>query len=116
MNQNTQHNTMTFDEALKDSSLAHLHKAILFVKDKSGKELFPKKYESGVIDAALETVVELFEKDPNMLLKSVVTTVFEGIPGDLSAALILKITNKVIQKWENLTAKSLRINDVVVTH
>lgn len=116
MNKGTEHKTVTFDEALKDPSLAHFHEAIQFVKDKSGQELFPKKYELGVMDSALETVVELFEKRPNMPLKSVLTSVFQDLPDDLSATFILKITNKVIQQWSKLTATSLKTNEVVAAH
>ena len=116
MKQSAEHKTVTFDEAIKDSSFAHFHKAILFVKDKSGKELFPKKYELSVIDAALETVVELFDENSYMSLKSVLTQVIQDLPDNLSAALILKITTKVIQKWENLTNSSLKLNDIVATH
>ena len=116
MNQGTDHKTVTFEEALKDPSLAHFHEAILFVKDKSGKELFPEKYELGVIDAALESVVELLDKKPYMPLKSVLTYIIQDLPDDLSAALILKITNNVIQEWEDLTATSLTPNEAVASH
>jgi hypothetical protein len=116
MNKGTEHKTVTFDEALKDPSLAHFHEAIEFVKEKSGKELFPKKYELGVMDSVLETVVELFDERPNMPLKSALTSVFQDLPDDLSTTLLLKVTNKVIQQWGKLTATSLKTNDTVAAH
>ena len=94
--------SMTFEEALKNPSLAHFHDAIRFVKDKPNKDIFPQKYEEGVISVALETVFELFEENPKVSLKKVLRLVIKHLPKDITPLLMSKVIQKAIEEWTNL--------------
>jgi hypothetical protein len=41
-----------------------------------------------------------------MPLKSVVATVLNGLDNDLSAALVLEMTQVIIEKWEEMAAST----------
>ena len=47
---------------------------------------------------------KLFIENPNMPIKTVLITVFEPLTEDIPAPLVLKLTKKIIQKWESLSA------------
>ena len=94
----------TFEAALQDASLGHFHEAIRSVKGKMGKDIFPQKYELSMTSVALCDAEKLFGANPYLPLKTVVTTILASFSDDLSADLILKITQKIIAKWEHLTA------------
>jgi hypothetical protein len=65
---------------------------------------FPNKYKATTKREALEKTFELFEENPNMLLKTVVTTVLNDLDDDLSETLVLEMTRVIIEKWKKLTA------------
>jgi hypothetical protein len=94
--------SMTFEEVLQDSSLAHLHEAIRFLEKTPNKDVFPKKYERSMIDLSVENTIELIGENPNMPLKTVISTVISSFDDDLSADLILKMTKNIIKEWQNL--------------
>ena len=104
MKNNEKYTSTTFEAALQDASLGHLHEAIKSVKGKTGKEIFPQKYELSMISVALCDAEKLFEANPHLPLKTVVTTILASFADDLSADLIVKITQKIIAKWEHLAA------------
>ena len=96
--------SMTFEAALQDASRGHFHEAIKSVKGKTGKDIFPQQYELSMTSVALCDAEKLFYANPYLPLKTVVTTILASFSDDLSADLILKITKKIIEKWEHLTA------------
>jgi hypothetical protein len=95
--------SMTFEEVLQDPSLAHLHEAIHFLEKTATKDIFPKKYELSMIDLSVENTIELLGKNPNMPLKTVISTIISSFNDDLSAELILKMTKSIIKEWQNLS-------------
>jgi hypothetical protein len=96
--------SMTYEEVLQDSSLAHFHEAIHLLQDRSHNDIFPQHYESSMLDVAETHVVKLWRKKPEMSLKMVVTKVMSHFPDDISADLISKITHVIIEKWTQLSA------------
>ena len=65
---------------------------------------FPNKYKAITkTDAKIKTH-ELFGENPNMPLKTVVTTVLNSLDDDLSETLVLEMTRVIIEKWKQLTA------------
>ena len=96
--------SITFEEALKDPSLAHIHEGLRYVQRTPFKDLFPEKHEISMVGLAQEDVVKLFKKKPNTPLKKVVAKIINSFDDDLSADLILKMTPKIIEKWEELSA------------
>ena len=56
-----------------------------------------------MIGLALTDAVKLFQKNPNMPLKMVISTIIASFDDDLSADLILKMTPKIIEKWKTLS-------------
>jgi hypothetical protein len=67
---------------------------------------FPNKYKAITKDEALEKTYELFDNNPNMPLKIVVTTVLNSLDDDLSETLVLEMTRVIIEKWKKLTAST----------
>jgi hypothetical protein len=104
MENSKENKTMTFEEALQDPSLAHIHEGLRYLQTTPSKDVFPKKYEKSMIGLALTDVVKLFEKNPNMPLKKVIATIINSFDDDLSSDLILKMTPKIIDKWKTLSA------------
>lgn len=94
---------MTFEEMLADPEFAHAHEGLRYLQRTPPNELFPEKYEKSMIGIAQEDTVELFEKNPVIPLKMVVSTIIAGFDDDLSADLILKMTPKIIDKWHTLS-------------
>ncbi len=100
---NNKFKATTFDEALQTPELAHFHEAIHFLNNKPVGSLFPAKYEAAIHHIAAKRTVELFGNNPKTPLKIVISTIIAGFDDDLSADLILKMTPKIIEKWEQLT-------------
>ena len=100
--------TITMEEALLDPSYAEVHEDLRYVLNTvlktPYKDRMPKHYEKSMTSLTLERAVELFEKQPNMPIKAVLNALWQYIPEDTSASLVLNITKKVIEKWEQLMA------------
>ena len=98
--------SMTMEEALLDPSYAEVHEDLRYVLNTvlktPYKDRMPKHYEKSMTSLTLERAVELFEKQPNMPIKAVLNALWQYIPEDTSASLVLNITKKVIEKWEQL--------------
>jgi hypothetical protein len=94
---------MTFDEALQNPSLSRFHEVIHYLQDTPNKDILPKKYEISMTDLAIEKTAKVFYTKPNMPFRSALTIILQDLPEDLSTALVLKITEKIIEKWENLS-------------
>jgi hypothetical protein len=95
--------TMTFEEMLADPEFAQVHEGLRYLQRTPPNELFPKKYEKSMIGLALTDAVELFQKNPDMPIKTVISTIIASFDDDLSADLILKMTPKIIEKWKTLS-------------
>ena len=106
---------LTYEEALNDPSLAHIHDLIRYVQKTPFSQMFPKKHELTLIGLAESKTRKLFIENPNMPLKTVLTTVFEPLTDDIPAPLVLKLTKKIIQKWESLSATLPQNNEVLTS-
>ena len=96
---------MTYEEVLQNPSLAHFHEAIQVLQNRSHTAIFPKQYESAMMSVAESHAVKLFEKNAQIPLKTAVSKVIARFPNDLSADLIAKMTNQVIEKWTELSTE-----------
>jgi hypothetical protein len=76
-----------------------------YLKKTPFSKAFPNKYKALTEDEALEKTYELFDENPNMPLKRVVTTVLNSLDDDLSSVLVLEMTCVTIKEWEKLTSK-----------
>jgi 20S proteasome alpha/beta subunit len=83
--------------------LAHLYDVVHFLENAPAGSLFPKKKEASAISTAEEAAYELVEAHPNMSLKEAITTVLNSCEEGLSGEVLLKITEKVIKKWAQLS-------------
>lgn len=95
--------SMTYEEVLQNTDLAHFHEAIHLLQNRAHTAIFPRQYESAMMSVAEGRVVKLFERNPAMPLKTVVSKVMARFPNDLSAALISKITEEIMSKWTRLS-------------
>jgi hypothetical protein len=96
--------SMTMEEALRDPSLAHIHEGLRYLQRTPPKDVFPKKYEISMVGLAKEDAVKRFKKKPDTPLKKVVSKIINSFDDDLSADLILKMTQAIIEKWAELSA------------
>ena len=105
----------TFNEVLKDSELAELHDAIQYLHKTPFSKVFPKKHEMGLTDFALEQTILLFNENPYSPIKIALTTILGKITNeDISASLMLKLTKKIINKWDNLSYSFQQENQTAV--
>lgn len=102
---------MTFDEALQLPEYAHCHELIHYLENTPNKDIFPRKYEMSIEGIASRKLSILFNENPTMNLKSVIATVVEALPNDLSPKLLLKITKFTIIEWGKLSSKYLLKNN-----
>jgi hypothetical protein len=77
-----------------------------YLKKTPFNKAFPNKYKAIVEHKVLDKTYELFDENPYMPLKSVVTTVLNDLDDDLSPKLIVEMTRVVVDKWEKLTKKT----------
>ena len=106
MTKDKDHKTTTFKQALKDPSFAYLHEALLLIKDKPNKDIFPKQYEMGLLDAVVSTLVQLFEKNPKISLKMALSGVIKTLPNDITDTLLSKVIQKVFDTLPILQAQA----------
>ena len=100
--------SLTSEQILQIPELAHLYEAVRFLESKTGKELFPRKYEASMLDSAEQETYEILKRNPSLPLKEVLISVLNEYPSDVSGELLLKMTEKIIQEWEALSAKALQ--------
>ena len=100
-----QKNDLSFEEVLQDPSLAHLHGLVRYVQKTPFSQMFPKKNELSLMSIVAIETRALFFKNPNIPIKTVVTTIFERLTDDIPAPLVLKLTQKIIAKWESLSVE-----------
>lgn len=90
----------TAEQIREIPELAHLYKVVLFLEQNNGKRLFPKKYEASMIDLGAERTYKLFKEHPTMPLKEAVVAILSNFKSDISGELLLKMTEKIIETWE----------------
>jgi hypothetical protein len=95
----------TAEQIRQMPELAHLYKAVLFLEQNKGKNLFPKKYEMSVLNAATRDTHTFFSEHPTMPLKEAVVAILGSFKSDISGDLLLKITQKIIETWEKCASK-----------
>lgn len=103
MKDNQEKKQLTFDAVLQTPELSHLHDLIHYLEKTPFQDIFPKKYEMSMEDATIKEVRRVFQDEPYCALKSVVTTVLEKLPDDLSAILLLKMTKLILKEWRTLS-------------
>lgn len=101
---------MTFEEALQTPELAHCHELIHYLQNTSNRDIFPRKYEMSIEGIASRKLAVLFNESPTMPLKSVIATVIEALPNDLSPKLLLKMTKFTIEQWRKISDKTFQNN------
>ena len=87
---------------LRTPEYAHLYDIVHFLENAPPGSLFPEKQEAAEIDIALENAHELLKANPTLSLKETLSTVLSRCGDAFSGDLLLKITERVIKKWEKL--------------
>lgn len=104
MDSNKTEKQITAEEALEMPELAHLHEAIRYAQNTPFKMMFPNKYRVIMEDSIKEKTYTLFEENPNQPLHKVVGSVLSQLSdNDMSAELIVKMTQVIIKEWEQLS-------------
>ena len=87
----------------QNPELEEFREVVLFLENSTFKTLFPKKWEMSAISWAVQRAHNDLKKKPNVSLKETLTTVLSGCEEGLSGEVLLKITEQVIKKWEELS-------------
>ena len=106
---------LTVGEALQDPSFEPFYELLLFIKDKPNKDIFPKKYEMGMMDATVSTLIQLFEKNPKISLKMALTGVIKTLPNDITDTLLSKVVQKVFDTLPILQAQAQQKQQIRAT-
>ena len=107
--------SMTYEEALQDPSIAEFHDFIRYVQKTPFSKMFPKKHQMSLLSIVGMDTRKLFIENPNLQIKTVVTTILQPLTEDIPAPLVLKLTKKIIQKWESLSATLPQNNEVLTS-
>jgi hypothetical protein len=102
----------TIEEALKDPAHARFHEALRYVQNKPLSKLMPKKHELILTDSVEMKAKKLYTETPDLPMKKVITTIFESLTDDIPAPLVLKLTEKIIEVWENCSLTIQKENAV----
>jgi hypothetical protein len=94
---------VTFEQALTMPEYAQFHDAIRYLEKTPSKDVFPQKYEASIKGLTNRKVQSLFEENPSMSLKNVLTSVIQNLPDDLSTKLLLNMTHLTIRSWDKLS-------------
>jgi hypothetical protein len=90
----------TAEQIRQMPELAHLYEVVLFLEKNKNTVFFPEKYEASILEIAEEDTHELFEQQPTMPLKNVIAAIVPTFSTELSGELILKVTKKIVQTWQ----------------
>ena len=115
MNKGKKSKDLTVEEALQDPSFEPFYELLLFIKDKPNKDIFPKKYEMGMMDATVSTLIQLFEKNPKISLKMALTGVIKTLPNDITDTLLSKVVQKVFDTLPILQAQAQQKQQIRAT-
>jgi hypothetical protein len=88
---------------LRTPEYAHLYDIVHFLENAPPGSLFPEKQEAAEIDNALMNAHKLLKANPTLSLKETLATVLNGCGDKFSGELLLKITERVIKKWEKFS-------------
>ena len=110
-----QHKSISFEDALKDASLVHFHEAIKSVQNKPNKDISPKKYEKSMLNLAESDTVRFFKENPNMSIKTIVAAIIQSFPDEVSPNMILKMTKKIVEKWQSLSSSYRQETQAIVS-
>ena len=113
MKKNKDSKAMTFEQVLKDPALAHLHEAILFIKDKKPEDIFPKQYEKAMLSVTGSRLFDIFEKNPQTSLKQALLGVIKDLPKGISDTLLVKVVNHVIEIYPEFLASAPKEKQIV---
>jgi hypothetical protein len=106
MDSNRTEKQITAEEALEMPELAHLHEAIRYAQNTPFKKMFPNKHRVIMEDSVKEKTYNLFEENSNQPLHKVVGKVLSQLSDDdMSAELIIKMTQTIVKEWEQLSSK-----------
>jgi hypothetical protein len=94
------------DGTLASPELADQFQDIIeYVEKTPFKQLFPNKYKASIRHSVEIKTQGIFQEQPTMPLKNVVSTVLEDLDDDtVSAELILEMTQLITKNWERMTA------------
>ena len=70
--------------------------------------------QMGLMSVVAMDTRKLFLENPNIPIKTVVMTILQPLTEDIPAPLVLKLTKKIIQKWESLSAALPQNNEVLM--
>ena len=115
MNKGKKSKDLTVEEALQDPSFEPFYELLLFIKDKPNKDIFPKKYEMGMMDATVSTLVQLFEKNPRISLKMALSGVIKTLPNDITDSLLSKVVQKIFDTLPILQAQAQQKQQIRAT-
>ena len=99
-------NTLSYEEIMEIPEMAEVYH---FLENTPGP-LFPKQYEAVLKDVVTEKVYTLFKENPSLPLKSVISTILSNLSDDISAKLLLKMTQLIIKQWETLSSSTNKKN------
>lgn len=105
MNDTVKNRTMTVEEILEDTSLSGFHAFVRKVENTPASQLMPKKHAMALTSISEMETRKLFMTDPNMPIKKVLTTIFDWLTDDIPAPLMLKLTERIIEVWSELSEK-----------
>jgi methyltransferase-like protein len=103
MKDNNDNKFKTVEDILDDPSWANHHDAIRYALNTPFSQLFPKKHELTLMHIVENDTQELFNENPKMSIKKVIMIIFEDLTDDIPAPLMLKLTKRIIEKWQKLT-------------
>ena len=104
--------SMTYEEALNDPSLAHFHDAILFLKENKDTIFFPKKFMAGLKYIVAQDIRETLHDNPDMPPLKLLLTTLTGVNEKIPPEMVLEITAHIMKEWESLTAAAKKENEL----
>jgi hypothetical protein len=104
-----ENNILSYEEILQIPEMLEVYH---FLENTQGP-LFPKKYEMALKSVVSQNVYALFKENPSMPLKNVVSSILSGLSDEISSKLLLKMTQRIIKEWENLSCATLKSKAVM---
>jgi hypothetical protein len=84
----------------ENPELERFREVVELLERSTFKTLFPKKWEVSAISWGVQVAHDLLKADPTVSLKETMTAVLNRSNDGLSGEVLMKITEKVIAKWE----------------
>lgn len=94
---------MTSEEILKMPEVARFYEVVRFMENNKGKNLFPEKYEKSMLNVTVDKTDAFFNEQPNMPLKDALVAILSSYESQFAGELLLKVTQKIIERWEKLS-------------